>query len=91
MQVTSISFTDEGWEDYCFWQETDPKMVFRINALLKDTKRHPFSGIGKPEPLKGQFKGFWSRRINQEHRLVYMVKGQDGEQTLIIAQCRYHY
>ena len=80
-------FVDESWEDYVFWQETDKKMVRRINELLKDISRNPFSAIGKPEPLKYKYKGFWSRRINEEHRLIYQVR----ENEILIAKCRYHY
>lgn len=81
----------EGWREYIFWQETDPKMVVRINELIKDTLRHPFEGIGKPEPLRNQLKGHWSRRISQEHRLVYRVESSDDHPRLIILQCRFHY
>lgn len=80
-------FVDESWEDYVFWQGTDKKMVRRINELLKDISRNPFSGIGKPEPLKYKYKGFWSRRINEEHRLIYQVR----ENEILIAKCRHHY
>ena len=80
-------FVDESWEDYVFWQGTDKKMVRRINELLKDISRNPFSGIGKPEPLKYKYKGFWSRRINEEHRLIYQVR----ENEILIAKCRSHY
>jgi toxin YoeB len=80
-------FVDESWEDYVYWQETDKKMVQRINELLKDISRNPFSGIGKPEPLKYKYRGFWSRRINEEHRLIYQVR----ENELLIVKCRYHY
>jgi len=86
-----LSFTEGSWEDYLHWQQTDAKVVIRINELLRDTLRHPFSGLGKPEPLKGDYQGYWLRRISQEHRLVYCVKGKGDEQTLIIAQCRFHY
>jgi toxin YoeB len=86
-----LGFTSQGWGDYSYWQQTDPKIVERINELLKDTMRHPFTGIGKPEPLKRDQKGYWSRRINHEHRLVYFVKGKGDDQTLIVAQCRFHY
>ena len=86
-----LAFTEDAWADYLFWQETDRRMLERINDLLCDTLRHPFSGIGKPQPLKGSLKGFWSRRINLEHRLVYRVMECDGEQVLVVAQCRYHY
>ena len=79
---------DEGaWEDYCYWQTLDKKMLFRINDLIKDMLRSPFKGIGKPEPLKGNLAGCWSRRINEEHRLVYKVK----EESIYILQCRFHY
>ncbi len=80
-------FVDESWEDYVYWQGTDKKMVRRINELLKDISRNPFSGIGKPESLKYKYKGFWSRRINEEHRLIYQVR----ENEILIAKCRYHY
>ena len=80
-------FVDESWEDYLYWQQTDKKMVLRINELIKDISRNPFSGIGKPEPLKYKYKGFWSRRINEEHCLIYQVK----ENEIHIAKCRYHY
>jgi len=80
-------FVDESWEDYVYWQETDKKMVRRINELLKDISRNPFSGLGKPEPLKYKYKGFWSRRINEEHRLIYQVR----ENEVLIAKCRFHY
>lgn len=80
-------FVDESWEDYLYWQKTDKKMLYKINDLLKDITRTPFSGLGKPEPLKHKYKGFWSRRINREHRLIYKVK--DNE--ILIAKCRFHY
>ncbi len=80
-------FTDESWEDNQYWQTTDKKKVKRINDLLKDISRHPFEGIGKPEPLKFKYSGFWSRRIDNEHRLIYQVKGED----ILIAKCRFHY
>jgi toxin YoeB len=76
-----------GWADYLYWQETDVKILRRINELFRDTMRAPFQGIGKPEPLKGKLAGWWSRRINQEHRLVYKVE----KDMLVILQCRYHY
>lgn len=80
-------FVDESWEDYLFWQTTDKKMLTKINSLLKDISRNPFSGIGKPEPLKHKYKGLWSRRIDGEHRLIYKVNGDE----ILIAKCRYHY
>lgn len=86
-----LAFSADGWEDYLYWQAVDRKTVERINDLIRDVLRHPFEGIGKPEPLKGELKGFWSRRITQEHRLVYEVYGTGQEQTVVIAQCRYHY
>jgi toxin YoeB len=82
-----MCFRERAWQDYLYWQETDKQIVKRINALIKDIQRSPFEGIGKPEPLKHQFAGFWSRRINDEHRLVYTFVESD----LIIVQCRYHY
>ena len=82
-----IRFSDHAWEDYLFWQTHDKAMLKRINALIKDIQRTSFEGIGKPEPLKHSLTGFWSRRIDGEHRLVYTV--QEGD--LLIAQCRYHY
>ncbi|MCJ9752036.1 Txe/YoeB family addiction module toxin [Neorhizobium sp. BETTINA12A] len=81
----------EGWREYVSWQETDPKMVGRINELIRDILRHPFEGIGKPEPLRNQLKGQWSRRITQEHRLVYRVENSSDQPRLIILQCRFHY
>ena len=80
-------FVDESWEDYMYWQRADKKTLSRINDLLKDISRTPFSGIGKPEPLKHKYKGFWSRRITDEHRLIYKVR----EDEILIVKCRYHY
>lgn len=80
-------FVDESWEDYLYWQRTDKKILKRINALLKDIARNPYSGLGKPEPLKYKYKGFWSRRITDEHRLIY--KYREGE--ILIVKCRFHY
>jgi len=82
-----LSWSDEAWEDYLYWHETNKSLFKRINALIKDIKRHPTEGIGDPEPLRYNWSGYWSRRINQEHRLVY--KAQKDE--IYIAQCRYHY
>ena len=82
-----LIFADQSWEDYLFWQETNRKMVLRIHELIKDAKRHPFEGIGKPEPLRHALAGYWSRRITAEHRMIYKVSGGD----LLIAQLRYHY
>ncbi len=80
-------FSEQAWEDYLYWQKTDKKLVERINALVKDISRSPFVGIGKPEPLKNALSGYWSRRINDEHRIVYKIS--DG--SLFIAQLRFHY
>ena len=82
-----LTFTENAWEDYLYWQKIDKKLVKKINELLKDIKRDPFHGIGKPEPLKYDLAGYWSRRIDQEHRLVYKVVNED----LQIYSCRYHY
>jgi toxin YoeB len=82
-----ISFRERAWQDYLYWQATDKQILKRINTLIKDIQRNPFTGVGKPEPLKHQFAGFWSRRINDEHRLVYTFI----ESELVIIQCRYHY
>lgn len=82
-----LSWTDNAWEDYLYWQQTDKKMLARINKLIKDASRTPFAGLGDPEPLKHQLSGFWSRRIDKEHRLVYRV----ADEGITIIQCRYHY
>jgi toxin YoeB len=82
-----VVFADAAWEDYLWWQKHDRKMVERINKLIQEIRREPFSGAGKPEPLRHALAGFWSRRITDEHRIVYRV---DGE-ALLIAQLRYHY
>jgi toxin YoeB len=82
-----LIFSDHAWDDYLFWQKTDKKILRRINTLIKETKRNPFEGLGKPEPLKHALSGYWSRRINDEHRFVYKVIGD----SIHIAQLRYHY
>ncbi len=82
-----FTFVDESWEDYLYWQKNDRKMFIRINELLKYIARNPFSGIGKPEPLKFKNQGFWSRRIDNEHRLIFRVKDDE----IMIAKCRFHY
>ncbi len=82
-----LIFVDESWEDYLYWQEIDTQMLGRINQLIKDIARNPFKGIGKPEPLRHKYKGFWSRRIDNEHRLIYKVEGKD----ILTAKCRFHY
>jgi toxin YoeB len=80
-------FVDESWEDYLYWQKTDKKKLKRINDLLKDIYRHPFEGIGNPEPLKYKYAGFCSRRIDDQHRLIYQMKDDE----ILIAKCRFHY
>jgi toxin YoeB len=82
-----LQWQAKAWEDYLYWQQTDKKTLIRINDLIKDCLRTPFKGIGKPEPLKGNFAGCWSRRITDEHRLVYQFK----DSKIYILQCRYHY
>ncbi|BDS06072.1 toxin YoeB [Oceaniferula spumae] len=82
-----LCWLPQGWEDYLHWQNTDKKTLKRVNLLIKDAMRAPFDGIGKPEPLKANLSGWWSRRITGEHRLVYRV--HDGR--LVIMMCRYHY
>ncbi|RUT71037.1 Txe/YoeB family addiction module toxin [Flavobacterium cupreum] len=87
-----FSFTTEGWEDFEYWMDTDPDIAVRIRALLKSIRQDPFKGIGKPEPLRYDLKGYWSRRITGEDRLVYKVSGTKGaDQKCIIIQCRFHY
>lgn len=86
-----LVFSPTAWEDYQHWQSNDTKLLARLNALIEDCRRQPFKGIGKPEPLGGNLSGWWSRRINSEHRMVYRVAGTGTAQTLEIAQCRYHY
>jgi len=87
IKITKILFDENAWDDYKYWLDNDIKILKRINELIKDIKSHPFTGLGKPEPLKHALKGYWSRRINKEHRIVYKVEGD----TLFIAQLRYHY
>ena len=82
-----VSFDLLAWEAYVYWQQQDKAIIHKINTLIKECQRHPFEGTGKPEPLKGDLSGYWSRRITREHRLVYSVRGD----TLLIAQCRFHY
>lgn len=83
----NILFVPKAWEDYLYWQKTDRKICKRINQLIEAITRQPFDGIGQPEPLKHNWQGFWSRRINREHRLVYTIHDDD----LWIVQCRFHY
>ena len=82
-----IIFHPNGWDDYLYWQRTDKKMFKKINSIIKEISRTPYEGIGKPEPLKFDLTGFWSRRIDQEHRVVYRV----DKDELHILSCRYHY
>lgn len=82
-----LIFLSTAWEDYLFWQQTDKSMLKKINALLKEIERTPFEGTGKPEPLKHSLAGWWSRRLNLEHRLVYRVEND----SIVLLQCRYHY
>ncbi len=82
-----LIFSEQAWEDDLYWQKTDRKVLARINTLIQDIQREPSSGIGKPEPLKHGFAGYWSRRINDEHRIVYRIK----DDSVLIAQLRYHY
>ena len=82
-----VHFTEDGWKDYCFWHKHEKRVLKRINRLIEDIKIQPYSGVGKPEPLKHQLSGTWSRRIDLEHRLIYFMKEQD----LWILSCRGHY
>jgi len=82
-----LIFAEAAWEDYLYWQQNDKRMVERINKLIKEIQREPLAGIGKPEPLKHALAGFWSRRITDEHRIVYRMDGD----SLLVAQLRYHY
>ena len=82
-----LIFAEPAWQDYCYWQQQDKQMLKRINQLIQEIQREPFTGIGKPEPLKHALSGYWSRRINDEHRIVYKVEND----ALLIAQLRHHY
>ncbi len=86
-----VVFSDDGWAHYLHWQESDRKLLARLNSLIEECRRNPFRGTGKPEPLGGNMSGWWSRRIDGEHRLVYRASGKGNAQALEIAQCRYHY
>lgn len=87
MSLRRLLWTPAAWEDYVYWQGQDRKTLKRINALIQDTMQHPFEGLGKPEPLRENLAGFWSRRIDDTHRLVYTVEKND----LAVVACRYHY
>jgi toxin YoeB len=86
-----VAFTDHAWEEYLYWQEHGADVLEKINELIKEIKRTPFKGKGKPEPLKGNLAGYWSRRITGEHRLVYRVQDTGEDQVLRIVQARFHY
>ena len=86
-----LLWTEDAWEDYLHWQQVDPKVLTAVNTLIRDIAREPFKGLGKPEPLRHDLAGWWSRRITSEHRLVYRVSGKGAAQQIEIAQCRYHY
>ena len=82
-----LTWAEKAWEDYLYWQSRDKKTLKRINTLIKDIQRQPFNGLGDPEPLRHGWSGYWSRRIDREHRLVY----KPIEHAIVIVQCRYHY
>jgi toxin YoeB len=86
-----LLWSEAVWEDYLYWQKADPDILHRINALLQDIRRNPFKGIGKPEPLRGDLSGWWSRRISGDDRIVYRTRGMGDEQRVEIVACRYHY
>ena len=86
-----LVFADQAWEDYLYWRTSDANTLERVNGLIRECMRSPFKGTGKPEPLRGELAGWWSRRITLEDRLVYRVTGKAAAQQLEIAQCRYHY
>lgn len=87
MRIRRIQWDHDAWEDYCIWQQTNKAILKRINQLVKDISRDPYSGIGKPEPLKGNLRGFWSRRIDEENRIIYAVEFE----TVLIIACKSHY
>ncbi|MDX1949540.1 MAG: Txe/YoeB family addiction module toxin [Rickettsiales bacterium] len=88
MNKMEVNFTSQGWEDYIYWSEFDKKILKKINTLIKDVSRNPFQGLGKPEPLKHEYSGYWSRRIDEVHRLVYAI---ESGKRIVIIKCRYHY
>lgn len=87
MQIKDIKWDIDAWEEYLYWQSEDKKVLRRINQLIKDIARNPFDGIGKPEPLKGNLTGLWSRRIDEKHRIVYMIENE----SVLIFSCKGHY
>lgn len=87
-----VHFTEDAWADYRHWADTDPVMLAKVNVLIEDARRRLFTGLGKPEPLKGSLAGWWSRRITGDHRLVYRIQGKRGaDQRIEVAACRFHY
>lgn len=86
-----LVFAPVAWADYLHWQQGDARMLSRVNELIRDIMRSPFRGIGKPEPLRGDLAGLWSRRISEEHRLVYRINGSGEDQRLEVVACRFHY
>ena len=86
-----VVFSERAWTEYVDWSRSDDRIRERLHELIEDIRRHPFTGLGKPEPLRGNLHGFWARRITGEHRLVYCVEGKGDSQAVAIAQCRYHY
>jgi toxin YoeB len=87
-----VEFTHHAWEDFCYWIEHDKEIVAKVKELINSIKKDAFKGIGKPEPLKFGLKGYWSRRVSGEHRLVYRITGEKGkDQRCVIIQCRFHY
>lgn len=87
MQIKELKWDFDAWEDYLYWQSQDKKILKRINQLIKDMRRDPFNGIGKPEPLRGNLTGLWSRRIDERHRIVYLIENE----ALLIFSCKGHY
>ena len=86
-----LLWSENAWEDYLYWQQSDQEVLRRVNTLLQDIRRSPFKGIGKPEPLRGDLAGWWSRRITGDHRIVYRARSIGEEQQVEIIACRYHY
>ncbi len=86
-----LLWSESAWGDYLYWQDNDRDILRRINIIVQDIRRNPFVGIGKPEPLRGDLKGWWSRRITGDHRIVYRVQASGNDQRLEIVMCRYHY
>jgi toxin YoeB len=86
-----LLWTAQAWEDYLHWQAHDPAILQKLDVLIADVRRHPFQGLGKPEPLRGELAGWWSRRITGDHRLVYRAIGKDDDRRIEVAACRFHY